>query len=268
MIFPLAILLVIPAPVQADVPGTDPGPVSGKVVWVGPMPVVPPFRAPLNPGVGQPDPKLKSWPNPLVPRTGDGGGLADVLVWLEGEDEAPPEKSPKRPALRVVVENSQILLVQGDKPVSVGLVNSGDSVEVESKQASLFVVRGRGADSFSLPLVDPGKPVTKKMEKPGWIELSSGSGQYWARSWIWVDPPSQTTFTGPNGEFRFDKPGHQAKKVAARLPDWRIQFRERDPETGEIMFAEYGKPLVKKVDISGKTKTDRAVQLEFKADGK
>jgi hypothetical protein len=268
MIFQLAILCVIPTQPGPEIPGADSGPVAGKVIWVGSPPFVPPFRAPRSPGLGQPDPKLKSWPNPLAPRTGEGGGLADVLVWLEGEGEAAPGKRTKRPELRVVVEDNQIRMEQGGRPVPVGLLNPGDTVVVESKQASLFIVRGRGVDSFSLPLVDPGKPVTRKMEKPGWIELFSGSGQYWARAWIWVDPPAQTTFTGPNGEFRFEKPVKKAKTVVARLPDWRIIARERDPETGEIQYARYGKPQIMKVDLSGKPAGDQTIQLEFKADGK
>lgn len=262
MFFLLAILWM--SPTQSNPSGS----IAGKVVWVGQPPVAPPFRAPINPGVGQPNPGLQSWPNKLVPRVNAGGGVADVLVWLEGDAGEKVAKGPERAGLRVIVEENQIRLEQGGKTVPVGLVNPGDTVEVESKQANLFILRGRGVASFSIPLVDPAKPVQRKLEKSGWVELSSGSGQYWARAWIWVGPPEQTAFSGPDGQFRFDNPVKGAKIVVARLPDWRVVAKERDPETGETMLAEFGKPMIRKVDLSGKPEQDQALRLEFKVDGK
>lgn len=236
-----------------------PASIAGRVVWQGKIPALKPFLAPASPGVNQADPGLKSWPNPMAPAFGPGGEMGKVLVWLEGE--AGESRSP----VRVKVKDNQILVEQGGLPVPVGLMGQGDSIVVESHQDALFTLKGRGANSFALPLLEKGKLVTRKLEKAGWVELSSGSGQYWARAWLWVGAPGKAVFTDMAGNFEFGalKPGKQ--KIYARLPDWRIGRFERDQETGEILLAEYGKPRVEMVETELKSGVQSRVDIVFRA---
>ncbi len=255
MVWLLALLWQFPAqalPLESSL--------AGKVVWQGGAPTVAPFRAPVSPGVGQPDPALKTWANPLAPKVAADGGLAGVLVWVEG----PAPKT--RPPVRVVVRDNQIQIQQGEKLVPVGLLQVGDSITVESQQGNLFTLRARGISSFAIPLVEQGKAVTRKLNKAGWMELSSGSGQYWARAWLWVGAPALATFTDDRGNF--DWQGLQPGKVSvyARLPDWRVTRMERDQETGEILLANYGPPRKHKVEVDLKSGEKARVEMAFKAD--
>lgn len=233
---------------------------AGRIVWQGKVPTVAPFRAPVSPGVGQPDPALKTWANPLAPKIATDGALSGVLVWVEG----PPPKT--RPPVRVVVKESQIQIQQGEKLVPVGLLQVGDSITVESQQDSLFTLRARGASSFAIPLVEPAKAVPRKMEKAGWVELSSGSGQYWARAWLWVGAPAFATFTDDLGHFDWTGLPPGKRSVFARLPDWRVTRMDRDQETGEILLAAYGPPRTQKVEVDLKSGEKARVEMAFKAD--
>ncbi len=231
-----------------------PASVMGRVVWQGDKPQVPWFRAPASPGVNQGDPGLKSWQNPFAPTILSDGSMANVLIWVE-EGQAEP-----RPKLKVEVQDNQIRLEQGGRTVPVGLLGLGDSITVESRQDTLFTLKARGASSFALPLIEKAKNVTRKLEKPGWVELSSGSGQYWARAWLWVGAPQKALFTDKNGSFEINglKPGKV--KIFARLPDWQLSKFERDQETGEILMAQYQKPRIQVVETDlepgGRAKVD------------
>lgn len=254
MVLWLALVWQIP-----DQEAIRPASIVGRVVWQGEKPEVAPFRAPASPGVNQTDPGLKAWPNPLAPAISPAGGMANVLVWVEGDPGEP------RPPIRLLVEDNQIRLEQGGRNVPVGLLAPGDSITVESRQDSLFTLKGRGANSFAIPLIENAKPVRRKLEKPGWVELSSGSGQYWARSWLWVGAPGNAVFTDKTGNFEISglKPGR--KKVFARLPDWRLAGFERDQETGEILLASYGKPEVQTVAMDLESGMQAKVDIRFQA---
>ena len=235
--------------------------VLGRVVWQGEMPVVGPFRAPNSPGVGQSDAGLKTWRNPLAPQIGADKGLAGVLVWVDGDKS---KRTKKRGPARVVVAENQISIEQDGATVPVGLLNLGDSVTVESRQASLFTVRGRGAATFALPLVEPNKPVTRKLDRAGWVELSSGSGQYWARSWLWVGAPGSAAFTDKGGNFRLDGLATGKQTIVARLPNWVIQKFERDQETGELLEATFGEPLMESVEVELKAQAENRAELRYR----
>ena len=240
----LAWLLVLGQTPEVPAPAR----VTGRVNWRGALPQVQPFLAPPSPLVGQPDPALRPWPNPHAPSIAPDGGLGGILVWAA--EPAGSSRTVLQPPVRVLVENGQILVEQGGGVVPVGLLNPGDAISVESRQAAFFTLRGRGTAFFGLPLVRAYQTVRRTLDKPGWVELSSGTGQYWARGWLWVGAPVHTTVTDASGRFELVnlKPGRHT--LVARLPDWQLADRQRDPETGELLRAVYKEPGLQRVEVN------------------
>lgn len=210
--------------------------ISGRVVWEGQLPKVPPFRAMASPLVENKDRKLRDWANPMAPRIDSAGmGLAGVLVRLAGVAGKPASMGP----IRVEALDGQIVLMQGGEARQAGVARVGDSVEFVSRQARHQVVRARGAAFWAVPMPERDKPTRRVCEKAGWVELSSAAGQYWARAHLLVTDDAFVTWTDAQGRFRFEGVPAGKATVLARVPDWRLERFDRDPETTEPARADY-----------------------------
>lgn len=210
--------------------------IFGRVVWEGELPKVPPFRAMASPLVENKDRKLRDWPNPMAPRIDPAGkGMAGVLVRLAGVAGKPASMGP----IRVEALDGQIVLTQGGVARQAGVARVGDSVEFVSRQERHQVVRGRGAAFWAVPMPERDKPTWRVCEKAGWVELSSAAGQYWARSHLLVTDDAFVTWTDAQGRFRFEGVPAGKATALARVPDWRLERFDRDPETTEPSRADY-----------------------------
>ena len=210
--------------------------ISGRVVWEGDIPAVPPFRAMASPLVENKDRKLRDWANPMAPRIDPAGkGMAGVLVRLSGT----AGKGAPVGTIRVEARDGQIVLTQGGEARQVGVARLGDVVEFVSRQERLQVVRARGAAFWAVPMPERDKPTRRVCEKAGWVELSSAAGQYWARAHLLVTDDAPVTWTDAQGRFRFDNVPVGKLTVMARVPDWRLERFDRDPETTEPARADY-----------------------------
>lgn len=210
--------------------------VSGRVVWDGETPKVAPFRAMASPLAENRDRAMRDWPNPMAPRINPANkGMAGVMVRLHGMAGPPAPAGP----IRVEARDGQIILIQGGEARQIGVARVGDTVEFVSRQERLQVIRARGAAFWAAPLPERDKPTRRVCDKAGWVEFSSAAGQYWARAHLLVADDALATWTDADGRFRLEGVPEGAGKVVARVPDWRLERFDRDPETTEPARADY-----------------------------
>lgn len=231
-----------PPPVPAPPAAYDPartGTIVGRVVWEGSAPAVSDFLAiRANPG-GSPT----SWmqPNPLTPRIGNGGGLGDVAVVLDKFDRTAAKPWDLPPA-KIEMADHAIEVIQGKRKGRVGFAKRGDAVEIASTSASYRMLRARGAAFFTLAFPPGTTPLTRSFDIPGFVELSSGSGQFWAAAELAVLDHPYAAVTGPDGRFEIANVPAGPCEVQVRVPDWRVASEERDPESGLAIRQRYRPP--------------------------
>lgn len=209
------------------------GSVRVRVARSGPVPTVEPiplFR------VFAPPASKESVPNPNAPR-GTAGGLADAVVYLARVDLA-RSRAWTLPPVSVEVRRSGMVVNQGDRPGSVAIVRRGGAVDLVSREAIdpvtnlplLHSIRGRGAAFFTQMLPEPDKPVRRELPDEGFVELSSGSGYYWLRGYLFVSEHPYAAVTGTDGTFELkDVPDGDYDLVCWKA-NWRVERTEPDPE--------------------------------------
>jgi hypothetical protein len=231
-----------PPDVLADAPPElgadfDPGTaadVCGQVNWEGEAPHVPPFRSwatPLtDPGFGQ----TRQWANPNAPAIDPAGrGVAGAVVFLRGID--PRRARPwDHPPARVEMRDWQFHVLQGGADARTGFVRRGDAVEMVSSQRVFHSLQARGAAFFALPFPDPGEPCTRRLTRPGVVELSSPVGYFWMRAHLFVADHPYFTRTDAEGHFSLPRVPPGEYEAVCWLPDWRTAGRELDGDTGQL----------------------------------
>jgi hypothetical protein len=235
-----------PAP-HSSLPTPHSASLAGRVVWSGP---VPPAET-VNAFRYHPDGSFTALTRPVPnrPIVGPDGGVSGAVVFLRGVDPAhyfAPGESPgaKWPPVTVELHDERPMIRQGDGPPdTVGFVRRGDEITVVSRQRLFHSLRARGAAFWTLTLPDPDRPRSRRLDRAGVVELSSGVTYFWMHAHLWVcdhpyfartDAAGRWSLTGvPPGEY----------EVVAWLPDWRLARRERDPETGGIARYVFRPPL-------------------------
>jgi hypothetical protein len=215
--------------------GHDPaagGTVAGVVAWKGTPVAVP---ALVHVGL-QPDGTVATTTHPDTdapapdPAT---GGLAGVVVFVRGID--PNRARPwDHPPASVEADAHGITVRQGGTVGRAGLVRAGDEVTLTAA-VPLSAVRARGAAFFTLTLPEPGRPRVRRLDRPGFVELTSADGRPWPRAHLFVAEHACCAVTDAAG--RFHIPGVPAGpcEVVAWHPNWRLTDRERDPESGFVV---------------------------------
>jgi hypothetical protein len=217
------------------------GTISGRVTWSGPIPTPPPFLY----GAPKPDGHfdIREVPNPNRPIVDPGSrAVSGAVVFLRGVDTT-AAKPWDMPAVRVEMKDRDIGLVQGDRRSRVGFVRRGEVVSFASAEPVFHVLRARGASFFSIPFPDPGKESSRRLDTAGRVELSSGSGFYWATASLFVDDHPYYTITDRDGRFFLTQVPSGSVEVVAWLPGWTVARQERDPESGLITRQTYGPPV-------------------------
>jgi hypothetical protein len=228
---------VLPATNSFD--ASTAGRVFGSVGWTGEKPAPPPFLF----GVPAADGNftMKMIPNPNAPTINE-KNVAGAVVFLRGID--PSRAKPwDLPPVRVEMKDRNIRVIQGDAAGRVGFVRRGDAVEMKSAEPVYHVLRTRGASFFSLTFPQPEQPLSRTFDKAGRVELSSGSGFYWASADLFVTDHPYWARTDSKGSFEFENVPPGSYEVVAWLPGWDVAKQERDPETGLIFRQTYAKPL-------------------------
>lgn len=226
---------------QVEIPGAV---LRGRVVWKGPLPAVEGFLGPISSlsehggGVRLP------WANPNAPRIqGKTKCIENAVVFLADEGASHP--SWTHPPVAMVTDKFRLQVEQGEYTGPIGFLPRAGAIQLENRQDFFFLIRGRGENYFSLPLLIQGKPLRKTLEKPGITVLTSGSGQFWMRSYLFVTEHPWIARTNAAGEFEI--PGLPAGKHHFKLwlPNWQVLDREIDAETWEINRLEFAPAMEK-----------------------
>jgi hypothetical protein len=242
------------------------GEITGRVEWSGPLPVVPPFRAPVSPLAEQTRGPKRDWPNPNAPLVDPKSrGVGNAVVFLRGVD--PRRARPWDLAeVRVELRDYQMHVCQGNGDGLYGFVRRGDRIELESKQNVLQTLQARGADYFALTLPEEGTTRGRILDHSGVVELSSNSGQFWMRSYLIVDDHPYYTRTDGAGRFTLPKAPPGDYDLVCWMPDWREAEHEIDADTRLVVRMTFRPPLqiVRRIHIEpGATATaDFTVSLD------
>src|SRR5262245_346146 len=206
---------------------------SGRVIWDGPPPSVPPVKA-LRPKSGGGVVSVTR-PHPNVPRIDLAThGVAGAVITLRGID--PLKAKPwDHPPVQIELHDESPLVRQGDAPPdNVGFVRPGDAVTRVSRQTQFHLLRARGAAFWSLTFPDAERPRTRRLAAEGRVDLTSAAGHYWMHGYLFVSDHPYWARTAADGrwELRDVPPGEY--EVIVWLPSGRGVRMERDPESGAV----------------------------------
>lgn len=206
------------------------GTISGRVRWTGAIPTIAPIDVErLHPGIGV---KHNARPNPHAPKidpvSNGVGGLAVFLRGINPEMARPWDHPP----VTVAMHDEVPIVRQGDMaPGLVGFVHRGDAATFVSVQATPHSVRARGSAFFTLTLPEQDKLRRRTFNEAGRVELSSANGHMAVRGHLFVDDHPYYTLTNADGQFQLPQVPAGSYELVCWRPDWRIDRKERDPET-------------------------------------
>jgi hypothetical protein len=218
------------------------GNISGTVTWTDDLPEVPPLHV-LSPVDGK---ETEDYPNPNRPNIDpESGAIEGALVFLQKVDRATSKPWSHAP-VSVVFTDKKLEVREGAAPVSIGIVQLGDTIACSATVERNFSLVGRGADFFALPLPKPDKVTTRKMDKPGAVELSCGRGRYWLHDYLWVSDHPYVTKTKADGTFELKRVPAGDYEVVSWMPNWHMLRSERNAESGEITRLVFERPAEQK----------------------
>jgi hypothetical protein len=229
------------------------GDIVGAVRWRGDRPNVPAFHSIAEPLTDQPPPPPRDWPNPNAPAVHpETSGLANTLVWLQRIN--PEIARPwDLPPVRIVLRDQQFLVVQGQRQGAIGIVRAGAAISMVSQDKVFHSIQGRGLTFFtrngrpdaffSCPLPDRDKVVTRRLDFPEIVELSSGCGYFWMRAYLLVSAHPHATVTDAEGNFTLHDVPQGRYRIVAWRPNWRLAATERNPDNMRVQQVRFGPPL-------------------------
>ena len=241
-----------PAAVKSDIgsrfdPSTA-GEVRGRVAWDGDIPDIPDLQAAIP--TGQQAYRWTVVPAPHKPVIdAQSKGLTGVAVYLRNVDPAKARPWDRGP-VTVLQQDYRIRVVQthpaSNAPVfNVGFVRRGDEVTFTSGDPSQHMLRARGAAFFTLPFPEPGQPLTRRLDTPGVVELSSGAGMAWMAADLFVVEHPYYAVTDSDGRFTLPKVPPGEYDLVCRVRSWYVVDQDRDTETGLTIRHRYAPPVEK-----------------------
>jgi len=210
------------------------GAIEGRVVWKGPLPEVPSFEVHAYLDYLNAKRLRGEKPNPHTPRIDEKDrGVGEVLIRLDRVDPAHATPWPHEP-VSVEMLADGLFVRQGKERTRIGIVPRGAEVAFVKRDAEFHIVRARWAAFFSLPFVAADRPTTRRLDRPGLVELSEGAGVYWQRAYLAVMDHPYAALTNQSGQFVLDQVPAGTYRLTAWLPNWHIERHEHEPETAVI----------------------------------
>ena len=255
-----------PAEIGTDFDATLAGELRGQVIWEGPIPVVPTYRAPVNPGSEHQGDPRRDWPNPHTPRIDQKTwAVADTVVFLRGID--PQRARPwDHPPVRVELRDYQIHVCQGERDGDTGFVRRGETVTLVSRQELFHSLQARGGAFFARAFPDPDHSCTRRLDRAGIVELSSGCGYFWMRGQLFVADHPYYTRTDAQGRFTLPQVPPGRYELVCWLPDWHEAVRERDAETALICRLTFRPPVEVAQSVDLRPHQSQTIAIRLPAD--
>ena len=118
-------------------------------------------------------------------------------------------------------------------------------------RTSFTSIQARGADFFALTFPDEGTVRNRVLDRDGVVELSSNAGQFWMRTYLFVDDHPYYARTGADGRFALPKVPPGDYDLVCWMPDWREASHEIDADTRLVTRLTFRPPLevVRRVHI-------------------
>jgi hypothetical protein len=167
------------------------------------------------------------------------GGVSGALIYLKGVTAS--ARPWDFPPVTLELNDETPMVRQGDGPPrNMGLVRRGDSVTIVSKQDRFHALRARGAAFWTFTLPDADRPVIKRLDEPGIVELSSAAGYYWMHAYLFVSEHPYCAVADATGRFELTSVPPGDYELVTWLPSWFVVRRERDPELTAVVRIAFG----------------------------
>jgi hypothetical protein len=113
--------------------------------------------------------------------------------------------------------------------------------------------------------MDPDRPSRRRLEKAGLVELSSGTGYYWMRGYLFVTDHPYFARTDKEGRFKINNVPPGKYQLACWLPNWKTIRHDRDPETALVSRVYFAPPLEQEKQVEVKSKDTSTIDFTISA---
>jgi len=252
-----------PAEMGRDFDPATAGTIQGQVTWVGTIPQVSPYHAPVSPGGEHAGSARRDWSNSHAPKIDPHTkAVAGAIVFLRGID--PRRGRPwDHPPVRVELRDYQIHVCQGDRDTASGFVRRGDVITMVSRQDVFHSLQVRGTAFFTRAFPDRDQSCEQRLDCLGIVELMSGCGYFWMRGNLFVVEHPYYTHTDAEGRFTLPQVPPGRYELVSWLPDWHEAGHELDAETALICRLKYRPPVevVQSVHLSASQARNISIAL-------
>lgn len=242
------------------------GTIQGQVTWRGDLPAIAPFRVHSYLDYANAGRIRGEYAHPHQPDIDpETRGIGEVVIIIRNV-KSPQSKSWAHAPVQVETDSQRLTIHQGNQPARVGFVRRGDEAAFISRDVTYHTVRARGAVFFTLPFVAADQPTRRRLDQPGIVELSEGTGMYWRRAYLFVLEHPYAVLSDRTGKFVLGQVPAGTYQLTAWMPNWHVERQERDPETAiisRVIFAP-AVELAETVTVTAGTATD--VSFTFASD--
>ncbi|OAI47515.1 hypothetical protein AYO44_09385 [Planctomycetaceae bacterium SCGC AG-212-F19] len=187
--------------------------------------------------------------NPHSPRIDpQQSGVGDAVVFLRGIDPARGRRWDY-PSVTVEMSDYRFDVRQGETIGRYGFVRRGASVAMVSRQNVPHGLHADGAAFFTLSFLDPDQSSARRMESPGVVELTSSTGYFWMRAYLFVDDHPYYTISAADGAFTLADVPVGTYEVTCWMPNWHPAGRDLDPESGIVLRQRFLPPVEMKQTV-------------------